>query len=56
MERNTSENKNVNWQMAKIMLMKTMFSHTARVWRAIIKKDIIITIGEVRFNFFKNCR
>jgi WD40 repeat protein len=53
-ERNTSENNNVNWQMAEITLMKTMFSHTARVWRAIIKNDIIITIGEVRFNFFKD--
>ncbi|XP_019886764.2 WD repeat-containing protein 6 [Ooceraea biroi] len=45
-ERDTSEGSDVNWQMAEITLMKTMFSHTARVWRAVIKNDVIVTIGE----------
>ncbi|XP_032663397.1 WD repeat-containing protein 6 isoform X2 [Odontomachus brunneus] len=41
-----SESSNINWQTTAVMLVKTMYAHTARVWRAIIKNDIVITIGE----------
>lgn len=44
------ESNNINWQAAKIVLVKTMFAHTARVWRAIIRNSNVITIGEVKFH------
>ncbi|XP_011264637.1 WD repeat-containing protein 6 isoform X2 [Camponotus floridanus] len=40
------ESYHLNWQTAKIVLVKTMFVHAARVWKAIIKDDIVVTIGE----------
>ncbi|XP_076239379.1 trafficking protein particle complex subunit 31 isoform X2 [Calliopsis andreniformis] len=44
---NKSEEKSyIDWQKAEIKLVKTMFGHTARVWRAIIKNKTLITIGE----------
>lgn len=49
-----SENSNINWQTATVVLMKTMYAHTARVWRAVIRNDIVITIGEVRFELCEN--
>ncbi|XP_053970887.1 WD repeat-containing protein 6 [Hylaeus volcanicus] len=36
----------VNWKEAKIKLIRTMFGHTARVWRSVIKNETLITIGE----------
>lgn len=42
------ESNYLNWQTAKIVPVKTMFVHAARVWKAIIKDDIVVTIGEVR--------
>lgn len=47
-EGSTCDGSDVNWQTAEIILMKTMYSHTARVWRAVIRNDIIVTVGEVR--------
>jgi len=44
------ESNHLNWQTTKIVLVKTMFVHAARVWKAIIKDDIVVTIGEVRFS------
>lgn len=46
---------NVNWQTATIVLIKTMFGHTARVWRAIIRNNVIVTIGEVEFYTYYSC-
>ncbi|KAM0729073.1 tRNA (34-2'-O)-methyltransferase regulator WDR6 [Formica fusca] len=40
------ESNNLNWQTAKIIPVKTMFVHAARVWKAIIRDDIVVTIGE----------
>lgn len=48
------ESSNINWQTTAVMLVKTMYAHTARVWRAVIRNDIVITIGEVRFELYKN--
>ncbi|XP_014467979.1 PREDICTED: WD repeat-containing protein 6 isoform X2 [Dinoponera quadriceps] len=42
----SSENGNINWQAATVVLVKTMYGHTARVWRATVRNDIVITIGE----------
>lgn len=53
-ESESSESSNINWQTATIVLMKTMYAHTARVWRAIIRNDTVITIGEVRFELYEN--
>nr|XP_033338866.1 WD repeat-containing protein 6 isoform X1 [Megalopta genalis]XP_033338867.1 WD repeat-containing protein 6 isoform X1 [Megalopta genalis] len=44
---NSRENEtDVNWKNAKIMLTRTIFGHTARVWKCIINNDTLITIGE----------
>ncbi|XP_076278928.1 trafficking protein particle complex subunit 31 isoform X2 [Lasioglossum baleicum] len=41
------ENENdINWREAKITLTRTMFGHTARIWRSIIRNETLITIGE----------
>ncbi|XP_011143279.1 WD repeat-containing protein 6 isoform X2 [Harpegnathos saltator] len=45
-ESESCESNNINWQAATVVLVKTMYAHTARVWRAIIRNDIVITIGE----------
>ncbi|XP_071877534.1 tRNA (34-2'-O)-methyltransferase regulator WDR6-like [Bombus fervidus] len=37
---------NTNWKEINIKLMRTMFGHTARVWKSIIKNEILFTIGE----------
>ncbi|KAL6261293.1 hypothetical protein P5V15_008815 [Pogonomyrmex californicus] len=37
---------NINWKTVKLVPIKTIFVHTARVWKAIIRNDIILTIGE----------
>lgn len=37
----------INWKQVEIKLIRTMFGHTARVWRSIIRNEILITIGEV---------
>lgn len=37
----------INWEKAEVKLVKTMFGHAARVWRAIIRNGVILTIGEV---------
>jgi len=52
MEHENSKSNNVNWQTVKIVPIKTMFMHTARVWKALIKNDIVLTIGEVRFKLY----
>lgn len=49
MKNKNPESNNLNWQTAKIIPVKTMFVHAARVWKAIIRDDIVVTIGEVRF-------
>ncbi|XP_076163612.1 tRNA (34-2'-O)-methyltransferase regulator WDR6-like isoform X1 [Ptiloglossa arizonensis] len=36
----------INWKQVEIKLIRTMFGHTARVWRSIIRNEILITIGE----------
>lgn len=45
-EDENSESDRVNWQTVKIAPVKTMFVHTARVWKALIRNDIVLTIGE----------
>ncbi|XP_012154196.1 tRNA (34-2'-O)-methyltransferase regulator WDR6 isoform X6 [Megachile rotundata] len=47
-EVNSNEtNKNhIIWKDVKIKLKKTMFGHTARVWKSIIRNETLITIGE----------
>ncbi|XP_017887106.1 WD repeat-containing protein 6 [Ceratina calcarata] len=44
--RNKNEKNITDWKETKVTLMKTMFGHTARVWRCIIKDKSLITIGE----------
>ncbi|XP_072762395.1 tRNA (34-2'-O)-methyltransferase regulator WDR6-like [Anoplolepis gracilipes] len=44
-----SESNNLNWQTVKIFQEKAMFVHTARVWKAIIRDEIVVTIGEDSF-------
>ncbi|KAG7214130.1 hypothetical protein KM043_001484 [Ampulex compressa] len=46
MDPNNSEKRNVNWKHKQVKLTKTMFGHSARVWRVIMKNDLLITIGE----------
>lgn len=41
-----NNSKSKNWKNIDIKLVRTMFGHTARVWKSIIKNNIIITIGE----------
>ncbi|XP_017754598.1 PREDICTED: WD repeat-containing protein 6 [Eufriesea mexicana] len=36
----------INWKEVNIKLMRTMFGHTARVWKSIIRNKVLITIGE----------
>ncbi|XP_015430355.1 PREDICTED: WD repeat-containing protein 6 [Dufourea novaeangliae] len=36
----------IDWKQAKIKLTWTMFGHTARVWRSVIRNETLITIGE----------
>lgn len=36
----------INWRKVNIRLMRTMFGHTARVWKSVIRNEILITIGE----------
>ncbi|XP_046616157.1 WD repeat-containing protein 6 isoform X1 [Neodiprion virginianus] len=43
---NSSDNGIQKWKNANISLMTTIFGHTARVWRAAIRKDFVISIGE----------
>ncbi|XP_039303311.1 WD repeat-containing protein 6 isoform X2 [Solenopsis invicta] len=45
-EHENSESNDINWQTVKIDSIKTMFIHTARVWKALIRNDIVLTIGE----------
>ncbi|KYN30635.1 WD repeat-containing protein 6 [Trachymyrmex septentrionalis] len=45
-EDENSKSNNINWQTVKIEPIKTMFMHTARVWKALIRNDIVLTIGE----------
>ncbi|XP_029178864.1 WD repeat-containing protein 6 isoform X1 [Nylanderia fulva] len=40
------ESNNLNWKTAKIIPVKTMFVHSARVWKAVIRDNIVVTIGE----------
>ncbi|XP_076618371.1 tRNA (34-2'-O)-methyltransferase regulator WDR6-like isoform X1 [Colletes latitarsis] len=40
------EGNDINWKKVEIKLLRTMFGHTARVWRSIIRNDTLITIGE----------
>ncbi|XP_011869820.1 PREDICTED: WD repeat-containing protein 6 [Vollenhovia emeryi] len=44
-EENTESN-NINWQTVKIVPTKALFLHTARVWKALIRNDVVLTIGE----------
>lgn len=37
----------IDWEKAEVKLVKTMFGHAARVWRAIIRNGVLFTIGEV---------
>lgn len=53
-ESESLEGSNINWQAAAVTLVKTMYAHRARVWRAIIRNDIVMTIGEVRFVSHEN--
>lgn len=39
----------INWREVNLRLMRTMFGHTARVWKSIIRNKILITIGEVQY-------
>jgi len=52
-EDENSKSNNINWQTVKIEPIKTMFMHTARVWKALIRNDIVLTIGEVRFQLYQ---
>ncbi|XP_071571195.1 tRNA (34-2'-O)-methyltransferase regulator WDR6-like isoform X1 [Temnothorax nylanderi] len=45
-EHENSRSNNVNWQTVKIVPIKTMFVHTARVWKALIRSEVVLTIGE----------
>ncbi|KAL0127151.1 hypothetical protein PUN28_005435 [Cardiocondyla obscurior] len=45
-EQENSEGDNINWQRVKVVPIKTMFVHTARVWKALIRNNTILTIGE----------
>nr|XP_050850545.1 WD repeat-containing protein 6 isoform X1 [Vespula vulgaris] len=36
----------IDWEKAEVKLVKTMFGHAARVWRAIIRNGVLFTIGE----------
>ncbi|XP_033222136.1 WD repeat-containing protein 6 [Belonocnema kinseyi] len=40
------ENSLVKWEQVEISLRATMYGHTARVWRAMIKNDTVVSIGE----------
>ncbi|KOC68853.1 WD repeat-containing protein 6 [Habropoda laboriosa] len=42
----SKESNVINWRQANIKLSRTIFGHTARVWKAIIRNEILITIGE----------
>ncbi|XP_051172215.1 WD repeat-containing protein 6 isoform X2 [Leptopilina boulardi] len=37
---------NVEWSNVQVNLLATMYGHTARVWRAIIKQSTVVSIGE----------
>ncbi|XP_063987430.1 tRNA (34-2'-O)-methyltransferase regulator WDR6 [Diachasmimorpha longicaudata] len=41
-----SISKSIDWKNVEIRLLTTMFGHTARVWKSIITKDSVISIGE----------
>ncbi|XP_034191161.2 tRNA (34-2'-O)-methyltransferase regulator WDR6 isoform X2 [Osmia lignaria lignaria] len=43
---NESKENDIIWKEVKIKLRKTMFGHTARVWKSVIRNDALITIGE----------
>ncbi|KAL7289608.1 hypothetical protein TKK_0016464 [Trichogramma kaykai] len=38
--------KDMNWSKVEINLQTTMYGHLARVWKAILIKDVIASIGE----------
>ncbi|KAJ8665194.1 hypothetical protein QAD02_006856 [Eretmocerus hayati] len=42
----SATNEDINWKNVKIRLETTMYGHLARVWRAIIFKHFILSIGE----------
>lgn len=42
-----SRNHDIEWETAEVSLQTTMFGHLARVWKAVIVKDFIVSIGEV---------
>ncbi|XP_021924396.1 WD repeat-containing protein 6 isoform X2 [Zootermopsis nevadensis] len=39
-------NRVTQWKEAKITLLRSMYGHTARVWRNIMVDDVIISVGE----------
>ncbi|XP_012255908.2 WD repeat-containing protein 6 [Athalia rosae] len=41
-----SDCKTLQWENAVISLRTTMFGHTARIWRALIWRDFVLSIGE----------
>ncbi|XP_031784570.1 WD repeat-containing protein 6 isoform X2 [Nasonia vitripennis] len=43
---NMDDQNPINWVNAKISLQTTMYGHLARVWRAVLFKSVIISIGE----------
>ncbi|XP_076754187.1 tRNA (34-2'-O)-methyltransferase regulator WDR6-like isoform X2 [Xylocopa sonorina] len=42
----SDESNDINWKEASVKLVRTMFGHTARVWKCIIRDRTVITIGE----------
>lgn len=50
--KNTSskENKDLDWSQVEITLDRTMFGHLARVWKVVLLKDVLASIGEVNDN------
>lgn len=46
-EKKKKKNCNLmDWRDVSVNLLATMYGHTARVWRAIIKKNTVVSIGE----------
>lgn len=42
------------WENVEISLQATMYGHLARVWKAIMLKDTIASIGEVSHSFWNS--
>lgn len=46
-EKKITNCNNVEWNKVQVKLSATMYGHTARVWRAVIKENTVVSIGEV---------